>query len=187
MTIISNIFYKNFYIKMPQCLQYFISSKENHEARGRRVMKQNISPLCFWATEEVTNLVSLIRKQSITFKLCHRKDGVLWLFSLHRRNGAGDLAGGGGRYSWNRSTEGKKISLVSLHSTLLCVSMLTSNYISCLESLCKSLFISNYIFCLDSLSPWDRSLWTKLIFRIDTLCASPGVEYTWLTVGYLDL
>lgn len=93
----------------------------------------------------------------------------------------------GGRYSWNRSTEGKKISLVSLHSTLLCVSMLTSNYISCLESLCKSLFISNYIFCLDSLSPWDRSLWTKLIFRIDTLCASPGVEYTWLTVGYLDL
>lgn len=79
--------------------------------------------------------------------------------------------GVGGTCSWNMSTEGKKISLDSLHSTSLCVSMLTSNYISCLESL----------------SPWDRSLRTKLIFGIDTLCASPGVEYPWLTVGYLDL
>ena len=70
------------------------------------------------------------------------------------------------------STEGKNIFLDSLNSTSLCVSMLISNYISCLE-LCKSLFTYNYIFCLDSFSTWDRSLWIKLIFRIDNaMCIS---------------
>ena len=82
----------------------------------------------------------------------------------------------------------KKISLHSLCPWILCFSVLTSNHISCLESLYTSLFIyKDYIFCLDSLTTWDRSLWIKLVFGIDMPCTSPGVEYLWLTVGYLDL
>lgn len=143
-----------------------------------------MSLLCFWATEEVTGLVSLIRKVGITFKLCTEKTESCACFLCIREIELGDRWGRGSR---NMFTGGKKMSLDSLCPWILCVSVLISNYISCLKSLYKSLCIYNYIFCLDYLSTWDRSLCIKLLFRTDMPYVSPGVEYSWLTVGYLDL
>lgn len=60
-------------------------------------MKYNMSLLCFWATEEVTGLVSLIRKLGIAFKLCTEKTESCACF-LHIREielGTGGVVGGG--------------------------------------------------------------------------------------------